>query len=561
MEHFHHETCLDCNGNLIRIGSKLFALHDNVTCIRKIAISENDDRNYIEYSVPNQSSTEEIEIVAESSTQQTEFMFTNENILNQLTSPNRDSDDTGYDEKCINSTECMEMLHIKVEEVREDTDDIDEIIPTTDSASEVSEDSDYVSSDHSSDLQESIYPSNGFRGWKTCESEFDLGSKLNELNVQEIETDEDIEGAQNEQITISNETWQQVVTQSVMKRRCATKIDTKYTIEDYAIVSKQDNQGSERLSERKRHTGDDLSNPSSLQRRSRRSNDIDQSTHVLSDASRFSCDSCEKVFQSESELRKHTTICRNKIKPKLPDVMCDICGKTVKKKILQRHQRTMHPLPGTFPCIVCNTAVFSTAGDLATHKRACQQRKYRYASVGMGKIFECAMCNSKPFKTKSSLQKHIQTIHDSNGKKHKCEQCNLRFPSNAALKIHINLQHFNIRDFRCKTCGETFKTKANLKKHEYVHGGQKPFQCMFEACGKEFTTAGKLREHMNKHTGEKTFCCNIDKCDKRYTVSFGLMMHKFKVHGISSRKFTCEICLKVFPQIGMLKKHAQIHGE
>jgi len=54
--------------------------------------------------------------------------------------------------------------------------------------------------------------------------------------------------------------------------------------------------------------------------------------------------------------------------------------------------------------------------------------------------------------------------------------------------------------FVCKSCGASFKTKANLLNHQPTHTGEKKYFC--ELCGQQFAHKTSLTLHYRWHTGE-----------------------------------------------------------
>uniref|UniRef100_A0A3B5KWR5 Si:dkeyp-113d7.1 n=1 Tax=Xiphophorus couchianus TaxID=32473 RepID=A0A3B5KWR5_9TELE len=107
---------------------------------------------------------------------------------------------------------------------------------------------------------------------------------------------------------------------------------------------------------------------------------------------------------------------------------------------------------------------------------------------------------------------------------------------------------------RCTNCSPPFGQAGNLKRHQLIHTGQKPYVCAH--CPKGFTKADDLyRNHVQIHTGEKPFSCS--QCGKTFSNSGVLKTHE-KIH-TGERPFGCTQCGKSFGRLGHLKAHQQIH--
>lgn len=65
---------------------------------------------------------------------------------------------------------------------------------------------------------------------------------------------------------------------------------------------------------------------------------------------------------------------------------------------------------------------------------------------------------------------------------------------------------------QCQLCGKIFRRVSDVKIHERVHSGERPYHCHF--CGNKFKQQGHLRTHIRIHTGEKPFIC--PKCGRRF---------------------------------------------
>jgi len=89
----------------------------------------------------------------------------------------------------------------------------------------------------------------------------------------------------------------------------------------------------------------------------------------------------------------------------------------------------------------------------------------------------------------------------------------------------------------CQYCPAVFKSNTDLRRHERVHTGEKPFQC--NVCQKQFNRKGNMEKHMTTHFKGKD----------RMTY---LMEH------LSSKPYICP-CGKSFRSKGFFDRHQQKH--
>lgn len=79
------------------------------------------------------------------------------------------------------------------------------------------------------------------------------------------------------------------------------------------------------------------------------------------------------------------------------------------------------------------------------------------------------------------------------------EDCNRQFFGKIALKDHIATKHERSESFICPTCGSTFVTIRNMKKHIQRQHTALKISCAVLAC--KYTTSRKdyLTRHYNSH--------------------------------------------------------------
>ncbi|XP_025208066.1 zinc finger protein 354B-like [Melanaphis sacchari] len=255
---------------------------------------------------------------------------------------------------------------------------------------------------------------------------------------------------------------------------------------------------------------------------------------------KFQCSKCQRVFDSETKMRRHIFIQHN---PR--EMECFHCFAKYESMLhFERHVAT-HFTRNEYLCDFCPT-MFNRVSGLLDHLAKHKIDRQRFTCQECGKVLAnrlsftihqrthtgekphaCKYCD-RTFSQISSKQYHERT--HTGETTHHCEFCGKGFNSKLTRDTHRRI-HTGERPFGCKKCNATFRCLANLRQHEMVHAPVKPFQC--EVCLKRFGRPEKVRVHMRTHTGERPYKCPI--CGRGFTQKNDMLKHT-NVHNKPPRR-------------------------
>ncbi|KAJ1159980.1 hypothetical protein NDU88_000483 [Pleurodeles waltl] len=83
------------------------------------------------------------------------------------------------------------------------------------------------------------------------------------------------------------------------------------------------------------------------------------------------------------------------------------------------------------------------------------------------------------------------------------------------------------KNFICEHCYGAFRSSYHLKRHIFIHTGEKPFEC--DVCNMRFIQKYHLDRHKRVHSGEKPYEC--ERCHQSFSRTDRLLRHKRMCQG------------------------------
>ena len=140
-----------------------------------------------------------------------------------------------------------------------------------------------------------------------------------------------------------------------------------------------------------------------------------------------------------------------------------------------------------------------------------------------------------------------------------CERCGQSFHGVLRMQAHTAKAHSR---YMCKHCLNTFSLRCNLRRHERLHAGLKPYSC--DVCRKSFARSTDLKIHLARHSIVKcsagSFTCS--RCpSKTFSAMSGLRWHMHKIHRQQDAVHQCSECGQVFFDRLTYQTHCRLHTD
>lgn len=256
-------------------------------------------------------------------------------------------------------------------------------------------------------------------------------------------------------------------------------------------------------------------------------------------AQRFSCQFCEKSFNTLSTLKKHEHIHQGD-KP----YYCLECGKGFKNRCSLIGHKVIHQRK--IQCTVCKMT-FSSVKELIQHRKTHSKK---------GKL-QCPDCNQE-FPYPVYLRRHLESHRKKENKLSQIQGQIKMKPQHLSSKSPPAQEKQAEEQLQCSLCKEVFVDLAEIRKHFLTHVSG--LSCPF--CQQNFTDRRYLVRHMIRHTGYKPYSCK--HCGKHFYREIYCRLHSVHcvpaptITEVKSQKRTTYPCLYC-PRVFTKKYHQENH--
>lgn len=293
--------------------------------------------------------------------------------------------------------------------------------------------------------------------------------------------------------------------------------------------------------------------------------------------STYICEPCGAMYEYKNDMRLH--ILDNHAK-KIKTLECDVCGSKFKsrfslKKHLRRHRPEDYTVSEPLFCKYCDRKfpfLDTYEKHTAAHEVALNKTNSSVVSTSEVKV-KIEKSNEK--KSPAGKKRRPRPkLPPNQPPKAICSQCGKGFKTKCALKKHFYI-HTGERPYVCEVCNKAYYTNSYLKIHRRIHTGkkeiikyfklnnnncnnffflvgEKPYQC--SQCGKKFVAANVLNEHLKWHNNSRPYKCN--QCPKTFLLLENLKRHEPKHNQIRP---VCSICNKSFSLDRTYRQHMLLH--
>ncbi|XP_074655717.1 vascular endothelial zinc finger 1-like [Tubulanus polymorphus] len=222
-----------------------------------------------------------------------------------------------------------------------------------------------------------------------------------------------------------------------------------------------------------------------------------------------------------------------------PRYACSMCDKTFSTLFNRKAHENLHAGIKPFGCGECGRS-FSRKHHLENHMNSFHNIHKQIQHIGGVYPISSLAWNltrrveQNPLRPRGSSPSARQA--------HVCEICHKHFSCSGNLRTHEKL-HTGIKPFVCPICGKAFSQISSAELRHQCH-----------QCGRYLPSTHSLTIHIRSHSGERPFQCPV--CQKCFSDKSNLRRHMRTMH-FGIKPYQCPKCNKTYSDHSNMKKHVE----
>ena len=262
----------------------------------------------------------------------------------------------------------------------------------------------------------------------------------------------------------------------------------------------------------------------------------------------FECFICQETFPNIDDLFLHRDEKHEKIESREAKFSCEHCDKSFNSiSVVQRHVKEVHFKNKRFNCKLCS-ASFYKKGALGAHVTNSHPNKQEPLKVNNDDEIDVKIEPSEIIICDVEENNPEEVIVEMT-----CPECGQNFPS-SEFENHVKT-HKKIEHYQCEHCEKVFK----LAKYFVNHQRDKKCHIYCKKCDQKFSCRSTLKQHLENNVCsnkivKKTVPSHCQVCHELFDSKQELRQHIMELHK-EIQMFKCDHCPLIFPTASYMNTH------